>query len=109
MNKLNISTLISEISGLHSYLQQQAFQQVNSALTIRNWMVGLYILEYEQNGSDRAIYGAKVLKEMEARFRKNGIKGLDERSLRSCRLFYQTYPQIWRTASAKLVLVKFSK
>jgi len=102
MNDFNISLLVSEISGLHDYLQQKSIQQVNISLTIRNWMIGLYILEYEQNGSDKAVYGAGALKELAERLKSNGIKGLDDRALRSCRSFYQTYPQIWGTVSAKL-------
>lgn len=29
----------------------------NQALVLRNWMVGAYIVEFEQNGADRAKYG----------------------------------------------------
>ena len=104
MNDFNISLLVSEISGLNNYLQQKAIQQVNISLTIRNWVVGLYIQEYEQNGSDRAVYGAGAIKELAERLKHKGIKGLDERALRSCRLFYQLYPQIWGTVSARLQL-----
>ena len=102
MSELNLSFLASQISSLHEYLQRRAQQQVNNALTIRNWIVGLYIVEYEQNGSDRAIYGAKAIKELADLLKRRTIKGLDERSLRTCRAFYQAYPQIWGTVSAKL-------
>ena len=34
-----------------AYTQQFAIQQVNVALTIRNWIIGFYIVEYEQHGS----------------------------------------------------------
>ena len=32
---------------------------------MRNWLIGYYIVEYEQNGKDRAEYGAKLLKKLE--------------------------------------------
>lgn len=34
------------------------------------------------------------------------VRGLDERSIRTCRTFYQSYPQIWGTVSARLQLSK---
>lgn len=96
---INLSLIIAEISELHSFFQQKSLQQVNTNLTLRNWIVGLFIIEYEQNGSDRAQYGTSVIKELAAQLLKHGIKGLDERTLRSCRSFYQAYPQIWGTVT----------
>ncbi|WP_443661211.1 hypothetical protein [Eshraghiella crossota] len=31
-------------------------------MTLRNWVIGYYIVEYEQDGSDRAQYGSHLLK-----------------------------------------------
>ncbi len=45
MSELNLPFLASQISNLHDYLQKRAKQQVNNALTIRNWLIGLYIIE----------------------------------------------------------------
>jgi hypothetical protein len=58
---MQLTQLVSVIQATHDFAQKFAVQQVNSALTIRNWMVGFYIVEYEQNGEDRAQYGAKLL------------------------------------------------
>ena len=104
MDNFNLSLLASEITNLHYYLQQRALQQVNSSLTVRNWLIGLHIVEYEQNGSDRAIYGAGAIKELAKLLKKSNIKGLDDRSLRTCRSFYLVYSQIWGTVSARLQL-----
>lgn len=30
---------------------------MNASLTIRNWLVGAYLVEFEQEGEDRAKYG----------------------------------------------------
>jgi hypothetical protein len=51
-----------------------AVQQVNSALTIRNWMIGFYIVKYEQNGSDRAAFGERMMKELAKRLKY--VKGI---------------------------------
>jgi len=102
MYTLDISLLASEISDMNIYLKENAIQQVNTSLSMRNWLIGLYIVEYEQNGSDRAIYGTGAMKELSRLLKKRNIRGLDERSLRTCRTFYQTYPQIWAAVSTRL-------
>ena len=85
----SISQLISTINDVHSELQVSAANAVNKALTIRNWLIGFYIVEYEQNGEDRAEYGTKLLNKLARQL--SHIKGLDERSLRNIRKFYQLY------------------
>jgi predicted nuclease of restriction endonuclease-like (RecB) superfamily len=104
MNEYNLSLLASEITKLHNHMQQRALEQVNTLLTIRNWLIGLNIVEYEQNGSDRAVYGTAAIKQLANLLKSKNIRGLDERSLRACRTFYLIYPQIWETVSAKLQL-----
>jgi hypothetical protein len=42
--------LINNIEVVHNELHQQAIQQVNNALTIRNSLIGFYIVSYEQKG-----------------------------------------------------------
>ena len=59
--------------------------------TLRNWLIGCYIVEYEQKGSDRAKYGDRLLKRLEERV---NTKGLNETLFRNSRTFYQLYPQI---------------
>jgi len=90
----NFDQLIDNVYQTHCQLQLNAKRAVNLNLTIRNWLIGCYIVEFEQNGEDRAKYGARLLEEMAKRIRDKEIKGLDVRALRSCRTFYNTYPQI---------------
>jgi predicted nuclease of restriction endonuclease-like (RecB) superfamily len=90
MNTFN--KLVSTVQQLHLHLQKSAVNAVNQMLTIRNWLIGYYIVEFEQNGNDRAEYGKYLLKSMADNL--NHIKGLDERSLRRFRLFYLYYPQL---------------
>lgn len=58
---------------------------------MRNWLIGFYIVEFEQNGDDRAKYGVKLLNELSAKIE---IKGLGETNLKLCRQFYVMYPEI---------------
>jgi predicted nuclease of restriction endonuclease-like (RecB) superfamily len=96
--------LIDTIEQVHSHLQTQAAQAVNQALTTRNWLIGYYIVEFEQEGKDRAEYGEGLIKTLAVRL--NHIKGMDERSCRRFRQLYLTYPHlgsaIWGTLSPEL-------
>ena len=59
--------------------------------TLRNWLIGCYIVEYEQKGSDRAKYGERLLKRLEERV---NTKGLNLTLFKVSRNFYLLYPQI---------------
>lgn len=91
-NKLNFGSLVSVIEQTHQHFQQQAVNAVNVSLTVRNWLVGYYIVTFEQKGEDRAVYGSKLLSNL-AESSKN-IKGFDERSFRNFRMFYKLYPHL---------------
>ena len=53
--------------------------------------MGCYIVEFEQNGEDRAAYGEQLLKRLEQRLK---TKGLNERRFREFRRLYLVYPQL---------------
>lgn len=89
---MDFSTLISNIRETHVALQQDATKAINRALTIRNWLIGFYIVEFEQKGG-KAKYGDRLLKELALAIK---IKGLSETTLKINRLFYLTYPQVAR-------------
>ncbi len=88
---MTFELLAKNIEAIHSVLQQQAAHAVNLSLTSRNWLMGCYIVEFEQNGEDRAQYGAKLLKRLEERLH---TKGLTERRFREFRRLYLVYPQL---------------
>jgi len=89
---MNFDILVNTINQTHLHFQQQASKAVNVSLTLRNWLIGFYIVEFEQKGEDRAKYGEKLLAKLAERCAL--IKGLDERTFRNFRLFYLYYPQI---------------
>jgi predicted nuclease of restriction endonuclease-like (RecB) superfamily len=88
---LNFESLVAEIEQTHQHFQQQAVKAVNISLTIRNYLIGFYIVEFEQKGEDRAAYGSKLLDSLAA---KLSIKGLVSAEISRCRQFYFCYPQI---------------
>jgi hypothetical protein len=96
---MNFEKLVTRIQQTNDFLQQSAVKAVNKHLTFRNWLTGFYIVEFEQNGNDRAEYGAKLLENISNNI---SIKGLTAPELSRCRQFYLTYPQILGTVSQEL-------
>ena len=88
---MNFESLVGHINQVQDVLQAQAAHAVNLSLTARNWLVGYYIVEFEQHGEDRANYGDKLLKNLAQRLNR---RGLGERRLYEYRLTYQVYPQL---------------
>lgn len=88
---MKFDLLVNNIQQTHEGLQKTAVKAVNQSLTMRNWLIGFYIVEFEQHGQDRARYGERLLSELAASIK---IKGLSETNLRLCRQFYTAYPQI---------------
>lgn len=91
--------LISAIELVHRHLQAGAVNAVNQALTIRNWLIGYYVVEFEQNGEDRARYGENLIQNIAQKL--HHIKGIDKRALFRFREFYLIYLQISQTLSGQ--------
>lgn len=83
--------LSASILQTHQIAQTGALRAVNQMATLRNWLIGCYIVEYEQKGCDRAKYGDRLLKRLEERL---NTKGLNETLFLAARRFYSFYPQI---------------
>ena len=62
---INFKTLVDEIARIHRHFHAQAVKAVNVNLTLRNWLIGCYIREFELKGSDRASYGSRLLSTLE--------------------------------------------
>ena len=95
--------LSASVLNTHQMAQAGAIRAVNQMATLRNWLIGCYIVEYEQKGSDRAKYGDHLLTRLEE---KVNTKGLNVTIFQTSRIFYNYYPQlgelIYATASHKL-------
>ena len=79
------------VEQVHNSAYLSSVKAINRFATIRNYIIGFYIVEYEQNGCDRAKYGDKLLKRLAVRINKRGI---NETLLKVSRAFYVNYPQV---------------
>lgn len=87
----SFSDLASIIQTTHDAAQSSAIRAINRMQTMRNWLIGYYIVEFEQHGKDRAEYGAHLLKKLEERVDR---KGLNVTLFQTSRNFYNLYPQM---------------
>jgi predicted nuclease of restriction endonuclease-like (RecB) superfamily len=98
----NFEKLVGVIQEVHEELAAQAGRAVNISLTIRNWLVGCYIIEYELCGADRARYGDNLLTELAKRLTELKVSNCSRRQLYRYLRFYRLYPEIVGTVSAQL-------
>ena len=84
--------LLINIKSTHDFFLSKASKTINQFLTLRNWLIGYYIVEYEQNGMDKATYGDQLIETLAVKL--NTIKGIDRRALFRFKQFYLLYPQI---------------
>ena len=89
---MNYDQIVDQISEIHTASQAATVRAANHFLTLRNWLIGAHIFEYEQNGEDRARYGEKLLDTMSAEFVIRGITGLSKTNLKYYREFAIHYP-----------------
>ena len=95
---MDFGKLIDSIQSANTHLQQNAVKAVNINLTLRNWLIGYYIVEFEQKGEDRAVYGSNLMNVLAQKIK---IKGLTSPELSRCRQFYTTYSDFLGSLSQK--------
>jgi hypothetical protein len=57
---MKYAELLKAIDATSQRLVGRAAAAVNQALVIRNWLIGAYIVEFEQHGEDRTRYGQRL-------------------------------------------------
>jgi len=96
---MSFDGLLQAISNIHQRTHASATKAVNTALTLRNWLIGVCIHEYELHGEDRAAYGDSLFAKMGERLTEKGVPNCNKSRLYRYRDFYRLYPQIVATLS----------
>lgn len=91
---INFQSLVETFNKTHRTLQNKAKKAINQTLTVRNWLFGFYIVEFEQKGADRADYGEKLLRELSKELKKQKLTSTSFTNLKFYRQFYKNYPSI---------------
>lgn len=91
---MKYTQLVKAIDSASHQLLGRAAAVVNQSLVIRNWLIGAYIVEFEQRGEDRAKYGERLLDRLCADLAERGLAGSSLSMLERARRLYFCYPQL---------------
>lgn len=92
------SNLVEKIGYVIADGQHMATVAVNVAMLETYWKIGRYIVEFEQKGSDRAIYGDKLLSTLSKDLKLRFGKKFSLSNLYNMRKLYMRFP-IFQTLS----------
>ena len=77
--------LVTHIAEVDDVARMSAGRLVQQALSLRNWIIGAGVVEFEQSGEDRASYGERLLLRLADALTGTGCKGLSARNLKNFR------------------------
>lgn len=85
-------TFVGEIRSIIDKARSTAVRSVDFCRVQMYWNIGKRIFEEEQQGKERADYGAYLIKNLAKELEPEYGSGFGERQLKFCRQFYRTYP-----------------
>lgn len=85
------NNLFNQISELLSIARKNVWQSVNSTMTKTYFKIGKLIVEEEQNGEQRAVYGKQLINDLSKKLTSEYGKGFSTTNLKQMRTFYLTY------------------
>ncbi|KPN89180.1 PDDEXK nuclease domain-containing protein [Pseudomonas nunensis] len=88
----HLASLLGNLGELIRQTRQKVLRAVDTAQVQTCWQIGRHIVEFEQEGARRAVYGKQLLLTLSQSLTAEFGKGFDETNLRKMRLFYQTFP-----------------
>lgn len=90
---MELTTLTEQLRRLIQDARSQAFRAVDLVQVRTYWEIGRHIVEFEQAGEARALYGKRLLPQLAERLSQEFGRGFDTSNLRNMRLFYQAFPK----------------
>ena len=91
MENIDFNQLENSINSLNDVFEENTAKAINRNITARNWLIGYYIVNYEQKGKDRAKYGEKIVRQLADRLNK---KSLSYRNLMLYKQFYLEFREL---------------
>ncbi|MEB0227020.1 PDDEXK nuclease domain-containing protein [Pseudomonas sp. 10S4] len=96
-----LASLLGNLGELIRQARQKVLRAVDTAQVQTCWQIGRHIVEFEQEGAQRATYGKQLLATLAKDLTGKFGKGFDDRNLRYMRDFYQTFPN-WNALRSEL-------
>ncbi|HEX8357005.1 MAG TPA: PDDEXK nuclease domain-containing protein [Segetibacter sp.] len=101
VSKRKYEKLLANIGLTLELARANAVKVINRELVKANWEIGRHIIQYEQEGNERADYGSELLVRLSKDLATKYGRGFGRRNVLDMRRFYLTYNK-WQTVSAKL-------
>lgn len=92
-NQKEFTILIGQLRQLVRSSRDQALKTVDVIQVRTYWEIGHHIVEFEQQGQERAAYGSRLLSSLAQTLTAEFGRGFDTSNLRNMRLFYQAFPK----------------
>ena len=89
MKFLDLVAHIAEVDGAARLVAGRSLQRV---LSLRNWLIGASLVEFEQAGEDRARYGQRLMSKLSRALAEAGCEGLSTSNLKNFRQVTLAYP-----------------
>ena len=93
INSSEYDALLQNIGRELTRGRQRIVSAVNTAMVGSYWQIGQYIVEFEQNGNEKAEYGSDILNRLARDLTDRYGKGFSHSNLIYIRKFYITYPK----------------
>lgn len=98
---MDSESLFNAISSIIESTRSSIVKAVNTTIVHAYYNIGRYIVEFEQNGDNRAVYGSRLLENLSVKLSQRFGKGFSIQNLRNMRQFYYSYSQIRQTPSSE--------
>ena len=96
---LDFTALVDSIRHAHDHSAAVVNRVVNTSLTLRNWVIGAYIVEYELHGEDRAKYGSRIVEKLAEALEQRKVPTCDRPRLFAYIAFFRAYPHIYQVVA----------
>ena len=84
--------IFHDVVGIVDAARSSAARSVNAAMTAAYWLIGRYIVEFEQAGEKRAEYGAVLIGRLSLDLTQRFGRGFSRQNIQNMRLFYLANP-----------------
>jgi len=98
--KPKYTQLLDNIGATLQHARENAYKAINTELVKANWEIGKHIVEFEQQGKEKADYGSTLLMTLSKDLKLKYGKGFSKSNIYLCRQFYIKYPK-FQTLSGK--------
>lgn len=85
------AALYGQIRDILLHARQRSYRAVNASMVEAYWRIGQRVVEHEQGGAQRAVYGERLLAGLAGRLTHEFGKGYNLVSLRNYRQFFLTF------------------